>query len=276
MDPVLFDIPLTPPTRTGKGGGKGKPSYQQFVDKFKPKLTTDDCYTPEPVYDAVLGWVKEQCAIEGLRVMRPFYPGGDYEAETYDDDCVVIDNPPFSIITKIVRFYVERGVKFFLFAPHLTAFQPGRFCTTIVTNQVVIYENGAQVNTAFVSNLFGDLAIMTAPDLRDRILTAQSTQKKANPVYEYPMNVVTIGGLAHLCRRDVSFKVFKKNVRFINCLDSQGKSTKIFGGGYLVSDEAAAEQATGRGVELPRPPRPPLVIWELSARERAIIENELL
>ena len=23
-------------------------SYDMFVDKFVPKLTTDDCYTPEP------------------------------------------------------------------------------------------------------------------------------------------------------------------------------------------------------------------------------------
>lgn len=27
--------------------------YKKFVDKFKPKKTTDDCYTPELVYDAV-------------------------------------------------------------------------------------------------------------------------------------------------------------------------------------------------------------------------------
>ena len=32
-------------------------TYEEFIDKFKPKLTTDDCATPEPVYDAVLGWV---------------------------------------------------------------------------------------------------------------------------------------------------------------------------------------------------------------------------
>ena len=31
--------------------------YTAFVDKFKPKLTTDDCYTPENVYDAVADWV---------------------------------------------------------------------------------------------------------------------------------------------------------------------------------------------------------------------------
>lgn len=28
-------------------------NYDAFTEKFKPKLTTDDCYTPEPVYDAI-------------------------------------------------------------------------------------------------------------------------------------------------------------------------------------------------------------------------------
>lgn len=28
--------------------------YKDFVEKFKPKKTTDDCYTPEEVYDAVV------------------------------------------------------------------------------------------------------------------------------------------------------------------------------------------------------------------------------
>ena len=28
--------------------GKGE-TYEEFVDKFKPKLTTDDSYTPENV-----------------------------------------------------------------------------------------------------------------------------------------------------------------------------------------------------------------------------------
>lgn len=36
-------------------------TYKEFVDKFKPKKTTDDCYTPQIVYEAVKGWaVKEQ------------------------------------------------------------------------------------------------------------------------------------------------------------------------------------------------------------------------
>lgn len=27
--------------------------YDGFVNKFKPKLTTDDCYTPQYVYDVI-------------------------------------------------------------------------------------------------------------------------------------------------------------------------------------------------------------------------------
>lgn len=29
-------------------------TYEQFVDKFKPKKTTDDCYTPPAVMDVVI------------------------------------------------------------------------------------------------------------------------------------------------------------------------------------------------------------------------------
>ena len=34
-------------------GRKRSRTYEGFVEKFKPKLTTDDCYTPPAVYDAV-------------------------------------------------------------------------------------------------------------------------------------------------------------------------------------------------------------------------------
>ena len=30
--------------------------YAGFVEKFKPKKTTDDCYTPPMVYEAVKDW----------------------------------------------------------------------------------------------------------------------------------------------------------------------------------------------------------------------------
>ena len=35
-------------------------TYEEFVDKFKPKKTTDDCYTPDAIYKVVKDWaIKE-------------------------------------------------------------------------------------------------------------------------------------------------------------------------------------------------------------------------
>lgn len=97
-------------------------NYEEFVDKFKPKKTTDDCYTPPKVYQAVLDYVMETYQIpEDTQVIRPFFPGGDYENAEYPEGCIVVDNPPFSIFAKIVDFYLQNGIKFFLFAPSLTA-----------------------------------------------------------------------------------------------------------------------------------------------------------
>lgn len=55
--------------------------YEGFVEKFEPKKTTDDCYTPEPVYQTVLEYVGTLVDLSGLVVRRPFYPGGDSESE---------------------------------------------------------------------------------------------------------------------------------------------------------------------------------------------------
>ena len=38
--------------------------YEGFVEKFKPKKTTDDCYTPPEVYNEVMAWVRENCDME--------------------------------------------------------------------------------------------------------------------------------------------------------------------------------------------------------------------
>lgn len=97
-------------------------SYEEFVEKFKPKKTTDDCYTPPAIYEAVKDWAVKEYGIDPDRIVRPFYPGGDYERFEYPKDCVVLDNPPFSILSKILRFYDERSIAYFLFAPTLTIF----------------------------------------------------------------------------------------------------------------------------------------------------------
>jgi len=134
--------------------------YEGFVDKFTPKKTTDDCYTPPEAFGIVLDYVRERCCIEGAEIVRPFYPGGDFESVPYTKNMVVIDNPPFSIIAKICRFYIKNGIRFFLFGPHLTAFSSDLDVTHIIASADITYENGATIKTSFISNMFGDLKII--------------------------------------------------------------------------------------------------------------------
>ena len=46
--------------------------YEAFVDKFKPKLTTDDCYTPPEVYEVVKNWACAKYGIDPAKIVRPF------------------------------------------------------------------------------------------------------------------------------------------------------------------------------------------------------------
>jgi len=69
--------------------------YLEFLGKFELKKTTDDCFTPPAVYDAVRDWAVAEYGLEGREIVRPFYPGGDYQNHDYPPGCVVIDNPPF-------------------------------------------------------------------------------------------------------------------------------------------------------------------------------------
>lgn len=51
-------------------------TYEEFVEKFKPKKTTDDCYTPPEIYEAIKKWACEKYGIDPRKIIRPFYPGG--------------------------------------------------------------------------------------------------------------------------------------------------------------------------------------------------------
>ena len=50
--------------------------YKNFTDKFKPKKTTDDCFTPDNVYETVADYVATRFNVDRNRFVRPFYPGG--------------------------------------------------------------------------------------------------------------------------------------------------------------------------------------------------------
>lgn len=51
--------------------------YNAFVEKFKPKKTTDDCYTPDIVYNAVAEWVQKEYGKNKNSFVRPFWPETD-------------------------------------------------------------------------------------------------------------------------------------------------------------------------------------------------------
>lgn len=193
--------------------------------------------------------------------------GGDYTREAYPDGCVVIDNPPFSILKKIKDFYNARGIAFFLFAPHLTLFSVEDGATNyIIADTDVTYENGAVVKTDFTTNLGADL-IRTAPELRRAIRDADKRSRKAKklPRYEYPANVISAALLGKIAK--VDFRLTREECYFVRSLDAQREKQKvIFGGGYLISDSKAAElrEAELRVAE-------PVTVWELSEAEQKII-----
>ena len=162
-------------------------SYENFVKKFERKKTTDDCYTPPRVYDAVLQYVENYIlnpdgdSVKNYNVLRPFKSGGDYLKENYDDKTLVIDNPPFSLYSKIVRNYLNMKVKFFLFAPALTLFVINSVCQYVITNSNIKYENGAIVRTSFATNLLPlNYKIILSGRLSGMIKEAQNFNNKKN------------------------------------------------------------------------------------------------
>lgn len=253
--------------------GDTEPEYSEeraaFEAKFKPKKTTDECYTPAEVYEAVLSHVVEKYALEGRQIVRPFYPGGDYEHEEYPDGCVVVDNPPFSKNSAITTFYLEHGIDFFLFAPHLTlmsvASGQAKYC---VTNANIVYENGASIATDFVTSL-GEYKIFTDPVLKGKIEAAvkviRGRSSTSRPKYEWPAEVVTGALLGKIA--EVDFAV--KDAHFIRALASSKAAGKtLFGCGFLISEKAAAEKAAAeKAAAVSRQ------VWTLSEEEREIVRS---
>lgn len=231
--------------------------YETFVKKFDSKKTTDDCYTPPYIYDAILDYVSKKADLTGKRIIRPFVPNGDYKAIDYKEDDVVIDNPPFSILSQIISFYIEQKVPFFLFAPTLTLISATKVrCTTIVCGASMVYEHGAKVNTSFATNIYGDGALIVDGELYALIDEATKKHKKETAKQlkgkVYPDTVASAALLGKIAKRGISLEIPHKEMVFCTKLDC---GISVFGGGVLLSERAAAERAA------------------LSPREMAIIKS---
>lgn len=248
-------------------------TYEEFVDKFKPKKTTDDCYTPEGVYDVIRDYVIEKYGLQGRLVVRPFWPGGDYENFNYPEDCVVIDNPPFSILARILDFYAEKKIEFFLFAPQLTLLgSAGPRCNIVITGNQIVYENKAVVATSFVTSL-GNYKIDVDSELYRKIqdVVEAENQKIRRLKYSYPPEVLTTTTIQKLARQRVDLKIKEEDCFFIRALDAQRKQKKsLYGAGFLLSKKATAEK---KAAEKKAAEKDKMIEWELSDREKEIIEK---
>lgn len=262
--------------------------YNEFTEKFLPKKTTDDCYTPDLVYEAIAGWVENEYRVDRSTFVRPFYPGGDYERESYPDGCVVVDNPPFSILSEITRFYVAKSVPFFIFAPTLT------LCSTRVDGVTFVaagcditYANGAKVNTSFITNMQPSTVLRSAPSLTQAVADAMSEINQSKPIlikYNYPKHVVTSAIVSNWSEAGVEFEVPAVSGEKVYALDAQKEFGKvIYGGGFLLSDGLAAEAAeAAKAVKAAKAAKAVgvhnadidddgRIVWRLSDREREII-----
>jgi hypothetical protein len=252
--------------------------YLAFVDKFKAKRTTDDCYTPPLVYDAVADWVATEYGLDKENFVRPFYPGGDYEREVYLPDAVVVDNPPFSIVTQICKFYLQHGIRFFLFAPALTLFSGLRNVTYLPCGVQVTYENGAEVPTSFVTNLEPEIQVRCAPSLFRAVDQANKENLKASkeilPKYTYPDHILTPAIAQRWCKYGVAYTLRREDCLFVRVMDAQKtKGKTIFGGGLLLSTRAAAERAAAEraAAERAAAERAAAIQWQLSEKEKMAV-----
>ena len=249
--------------------GESTEEYEAFEAKFRPKLTTDDCYTPTNVIEAVQGWAVERYGLQGAEILRPFWPGGDYQAADYPRGCVVIDNPPFSLLSEICAWYDEHAVRYFLFCPGMTTFSinSGR-SNYLPCGLSVMFDNDAEIAISFVTNM-GDVKIEIAPDLYAAVDAANranlAAARAALPVYSYPDCVVSVA-INKLAKYGQALQISADDAVFCRALDAQKEQGKaIYGGGFLLSASAAAEKAAAEKAAALR--------WSLSERERTLIAS---
>ena len=237
---------------------------------------SDECYTPPLIYEAVKDWACQEYNIAPETIVRPFFPDGDYEHYKYPKNCTVLDNPPFSKLGRICSFYLEREIKFFLFAPTLTIFGQRRNAMKmnhIICGNEVIYENGTKLTTSFVTSYGDGVIIQTAPELYDRIEAAMEAtygpRKPALPQFQYPDNVVTTAMFKKYASYGVDLKIHKDDCMPIRKLEAQTPLGKeIFGGGLLLSNKAAADRAEAEHIVAEKTAPH---IFELSPKEKVLV-----
>ena len=254
---------------------KSEQMYKYCVTNGRNINTSDECYTPPAVYDTVLDYAVERYNLQGKHIVRPFIPGGDYQKYVYGKNDVVIDNPPFSITTKTVNWYIDHNIPFFLFINGLYGVSLSRKLhgkvTVIVTNASVSFyhkPNNKVIRLGFVTNMEPKNIIIRG----DATLTNRLNglvKKKSFKRYHYPDNFLKNNDILAALQRNVELKLTTDNCWFEDNLDyHKSRRLSVFGGGYLVNDKLYNEFKESLKYDLPG-----TYCVTLSAREQKIIEQ---
>ena len=216
---------------------------------------------PPDIFKAVVDYVDTIYPLDGKEILRPFYPCGDYEHADYPEDGVVIDNPPFSIFTKICKFYSERNIPFFIFGPGLTIFSCLKYCSVVVVSPQIKFGNAALIKCNFATNLLGDTLVSTSRELSQAIAACPSQPQKVRlQKYAYPPEVLSVSDFQTMAKGDDDFAIKRSEATVIRSLDFHPNKSGLFGDHLLVSKAAAVKAAAVKAVPI-----------ELSERERLLL-----
>ena len=207
--------------------------YNDFIEKFKPEASTDECYTPKEVYDKVCDFVEEEYDVSRDNFVRPFYPGGDYQKFEYKDTDIVVDNPPFSIQNKILNYYNSNNIKYFLFCDGLTVINrltKNRKSSIIIVDCRITYENGSNINTNFVTNLD------KKPKIKVRKNFLKDDLSSETKTYKLPQEVITIKQLSQLSRSGYEMDIDADDFVHVNKLENY---KHIYGSNIILKSSIA-------------------------------------
>jgi hypothetical protein len=159
----------------------------------------------------------EKYKLQDKSIVKPFYPGGNYQNEKYEENDVVIDNPPFSIITKIIRFYNENNIKFIVYGPALTIPGASNFGIKFLKHSSIEFLNGVKVPICFFTNLD------TIAEMIDLDLTIPKPKKN-----KYDKSILT------MCRISQNLKEGQPPINLKEYEIKKNHNGKNVFGGYFV------------------------------------------
>lgn len=211
--------------------GHEKESYEEYLLKFIPKKTKDDTYTPEPVYNALRDHVVDYYGLDGRQIVRPFWPNADFTKAEYPEGCVVIDNPPFSIQAKIIKWFTKNHIDYYLFANHTTILNNWKKGTNVVITAAPLkFENGAIISISFLTSM-GDAPILIDGVLYYKLMEANKTPPKTKAKIDWPEGVMSGAMLQKYVK-------YGKEVAVDGKFITHYKSRHIFGGGIELTPES--------------------------------------